>query len=482
MDTQTAPPAQRVAGGIRRLGVVQALVSAGEACLAVSLAGSLFFGVSLDAARPVILLYLCLTMAPFAVVVPVIGPVVDRVRGGQRAVIVSGLALRVVVFLLLAVHLERLAFYPEAFAALVLGKVFVVSRSAIVPRLEPRPGLLVRANSIVSVVGALGLAVGGAVAAGVLAVAGASWVLRMGAGLMAAALVVALTLPPTRSIVTRRRRALLDVRTPVLRDGIAAIGALRLLVGFVTFHLAFVLRAAGVPLWQFGAVLGAAAAGGLVGSLTAPMLRRLTGESSLIGIALALPALAAVPGALRFDVITGGVLAAALGLAATLGKHGFDSLVQRQAVEADLGRAFARLETTFQVAWVVGALVAVLVRAPAWAGSAGVAVIGGYAFAAYVFDLRITSKRATERDGVAESLFVAARLRAMRGARREAIVLAATAAAAAVDAGRPEAAGWDGSELERLRIAALTDLEPPDGDDVDRALDLAAAVADPSGV
>ena len=42
------------------------LHSAGEAFFAVSLAGSLFFNVSVDAARPRILLYLALTMAPFA--------------------------------------------------------------------------------------------------------------------------------------------------------------------------------------------------------------------------------------------------------------------------------------------------------------------------------------------------------------------------------------------------------------------------------
>ncbi|MBT8241368.1 MAG: MFS transporter, partial [Acidimicrobiia bacterium] len=54
---------------------VQALHSVGEGLFALSLVGSLFFNVSVDAARPRILLYLALTMAPFAILAPLIGPV-----------------------------------------------------------------------------------------------------------------------------------------------------------------------------------------------------------------------------------------------------------------------------------------------------------------------------------------------------------------------------------------------------------------------
>ena len=37
----------------------------------------------------------------------------------------------------------------------------------------------------------------------------------------------------------------------------------------------------------------------------------------------------------------------------------FDSLVQRDGAEAARGRAFARFETRFQLAWVVGGVIAV---------------------------------------------------------------------------------------------------------------------------
>ncbi len=142
-----AIPADVGGGALRLLASVHALNSAAEACFAVSLAGSLFFGVSGDAARPLVLLYLVVTMAPFAVVVPLIGPVIDRIRGGQRGVILASLLGRAGIFLLLAVHLQRLAFYPEAFAALVLAKTYLISRAAIVPRFEAEATALVRANS-----------------------------------------------------------------------------------------------------------------------------------------------------------------------------------------------------------------------------------------------------------------------------------------------------------------------------------------------
>ena len=41
-------------------------------------------------------LYLALTMAPFAVVAPLIGPALDRMRGGRRLMVIGANALRAV--------------------------------------------------------------------------------------------------------------------------------------------------------------------------------------------------------------------------------------------------------------------------------------------------------------------------------------------------------------------------------------------------
>ena len=70
-----------------RLAVVHGLSSAGDAMVAIALAGSIFFNVSVKAAQSRVALSLALTVAPFAIVGPLLGPVVERVRGGRRAIV-----------------------------------------------------------------------------------------------------------------------------------------------------------------------------------------------------------------------------------------------------------------------------------------------------------------------------------------------------------------------------------------------------------
>ena len=53
-----------------RLALVQVLMLAGDTLVTISLAGSLFFSISPDAAKSKVLLYLLLTIAPFAIVSP----------------------------------------------------------------------------------------------------------------------------------------------------------------------------------------------------------------------------------------------------------------------------------------------------------------------------------------------------------------------------------------------------------------------------
>ena len=48
------------------------------------------------------------------------------------------------------------------------------------------------------------------------------------------------------------------------------------------------------------------------------------------------------------------LIAALVGFSTTLGRNAFDALVQRVAPDALLGRAGARYETEFQLAWVFG--------------------------------------------------------------------------------------------------------------------------------
>ena len=58
---------------------------AGDVMITVALASTVFFSVPTDEARGRVALYLAITMAPFTVLAPVIGPLLDRLPHGRRA-------------------------------------------------------------------------------------------------------------------------------------------------------------------------------------------------------------------------------------------------------------------------------------------------------------------------------------------------------------------------------------------------------------
>ena len=64
------------------LALAHAISVCGDVFVTISLADSIFFGATASAARGKVVLYLVLTMAPFAVVAPVLGPLLDRTRAG----------------------------------------------------------------------------------------------------------------------------------------------------------------------------------------------------------------------------------------------------------------------------------------------------------------------------------------------------------------------------------------------------------------
>src|SRR5437016_13436832 len=105
-----------------RLLVAHVVLIAGDTLVTIALAGSLFFSISPGAARGRVALYLALTMAPFAVVAPLLGPALDRSRGGRRLLLAATAAGRALVCFLMARDLKSLLLFPEAFVVLVLAK------------------------------------------------------------------------------------------------------------------------------------------------------------------------------------------------------------------------------------------------------------------------------------------------------------------------------------------------------------------------
>src|SRR5579862_9395518 len=139
-----------------RLALTHALAAAGDAIVTVSLAGTIFFTTSLNGARPKLVLSLLLTMAPFAVVAPFLGPAIDRSRGGRRLMIVASAAGRAVVCLYMATVIHGLMLYPCALAILVLSKGYSVAKSALVPATVANPAQFVRAGGRLAVIATIG--------------------------------------------------------------------------------------------------------------------------------------------------------------------------------------------------------------------------------------------------------------------------------------------------------------------------------------
>lgn len=385
----TTPP-------FRRLAVAHALSLAGDAMITVALAGSLFFDISPGAARGRVALSLVLTMAPFGVVAPLLGPAIDRAPGGRRLVVAAAAAGRCLAALYAAEVVDGLLLFPAAFALLVLSKTHSVAKSSLVPTVVERRDELVGANARLSLAGAVVGAAASAPAVLVLQLFGADWVMRLAGVVFAAGAIASLRIvqvhpddPATRPAATE------ELRHAGIRLAATGMVVLRASVGFLTFLVAFALRRGGEPAWLFGIVIAASVGGGLVGSLLAPPLRRRVVEEHLLAASLGL-VIAAMLAAVRIGGRPAPVLAgAALGLAAGTGKLAFDSLVQRDAPAAAQGRSFARFEAVFQLAWVAGALVPVVLRVPPGVGYALLALAAGVSASLYLFGLAAHRRRGT---------------------------------------------------------------------------------------
>ena len=381
-----------------RLALVNVLAVAGDTLVTMALAGSLFFSISPQAARGRVALYLLLTVAPFAVVAPLLSPVVDRSRGGRRALIIAAAASRAVVCLSMAGHLDGLMLFPEAFAVLVLSKAHMVPRSALVPSTVAGEGELVAANSrlaVLSVLAGFAAAVPGIIVLKIGAL-GAPWVVRLAAVAFAATAIAGFRLvrpPRGEDRLAAPEVAEAELHAASVRLAATAMGVLRAVVGFLTFLVAFGLRNDDAPAWWFGVVLAASMVGSFVGAAVAPRLRRRFVEEHILQGGLALVVGVGLGAAWLGGRPAFALVAAAVGVAAGAGKLAFDSIVQRDAPDAVRGRTFARFETRFQLAWVAGAALPVAVPIPGNVGMGVLALTAALALSSYLAALRAMHHR-----------------------------------------------------------------------------------------
>jgi hypothetical protein len=144
----------------------------------------------------------------------------------------------------------------------------------------------------------------------------------------------------------------------------SATGGVRLLNGFLVLLVAFEFRDAEAALVDFGALLAAAGGGYFLASMVSPVLERRLREEPMVVAALAVVAAAAFIAAQAFGLLAAAALAAAAGFGWGTAKFGFDGLMQATLAPADRGAAFVSSETMFQVAWVVGAIIPVVISVP----------------------------------------------------------------------------------------------------------------------
>jgi hypothetical protein len=371
---------------------------AGDTLVTMALAGSLFFSISPSAARGRVAAYLLLTMAPFAVVAPVLGPALDRSRGGRRTMMILAAVSRAAVCLSMAEHVNSPWIFPEAFALLVLSKAQMVTKSALVPSTVRSEAELVEANSrlaVLSVVAGFVAAAPGVIVLKI-GVLGAPWVLRLAAVAFVGAALAAVRI--TRPVEAKApidpapaERA--ELHAASIRLSVTGMAVLRAVVGFMTFLVAFDFRNQNAPAWWFGVVLATSMVGNFVGAAVAPWLRKLVAEERILLGALALVTVVGFFAARAGGLGAIAILAAAVGLSAGAGKLAFDSIVQRDAPDAVRGRTFARFETRFQLVWVLGAALPVIVRIPATTGMDLIAAAAAAAFATYVGGLAASHRR-----------------------------------------------------------------------------------------
>jgi len=370
-----------------RLARTHAFHAAGEASVFVTLAGTLL-SIDPNDARSRILLALVLTMAPFAVVGPLIGPALDRIRGGRRATIVTTLLLRAALMVLMISNLDTSWFFPIAFVWLVLGKTYSVAKAATVPTTVDDEDELVEKNSRLAILSAVAGVAGVAPAALLYRVFGSTPTLTWAAIIYLCGVVAAIRMPRVVVDDPTTDEDDLDIRSEGVRSASIVMAGMRGIVGFVFFLLVFefvrselpdlsgigtavgaavksgmgfdLIEDPPLPAWQAAIPFGLWGFGGFAGNVIAPWFRKRFSEEKILVGAVVSVAVSAIAAVWAGGIAGASLVALIVGSSASAAKLAFDSLVQRDAPGANHGAAFGRFETSFQIAWVVGSLIAVI--------------------------------------------------------------------------------------------------------------------------
>jgi len=408
--------------GLARMLELHLAGSAADAMVVTALASTIFFAVPTEQARSRVITSLLVTMVPFVLLAPVIGPLLDRVRRGRRIALGVTMGARAWLAWVMAGAIAdatpAFSLYPAAFGFLVCQKSYLVIRAAALPRVLPHGEGLLRANARMSIVGVVAMAIGGPLGVAITRGVGPEWTLRLTFVLFLVGIALTLMLstrvdsdPPEQAdqrsgvppedqqsedefddgfddrqdggaAVPRRPPVVGSdlggfTHIPVRRSiGTAAViglrgnAALRAFTGFLTLFLAFRLRTDPLPgmsaTTAVGLVIALAAVGGALGTALGALARRSRPEAVVAALLVVL-ALIGLWASLDYGLpaILGVALVA--GLAQSLSKLCLDAVIQADVPDAVRTSAFARSETVLQLAWVIGgALGLMLPLSGAW--------------------------------------------------------------------------------------------------------------------
>ena len=371
--------------GFRNLAITQVFSTSADTLVSIGLAGTLFFSVPTAEARGNVALYLLLTVAPFAVIGPVLGRILDRAPMATRTTLIIAATGRAVFAVAALGRLDSLWLFPAAFMLLVLSRVHGITRNALLPLALDAPRALVAANARLAWIGVLAGGLAGGIGLASLAVFDANGPLALSAVTALAAAFFGRRLPAPDGAGTRLsgpapRRQRVQLPREVRLAQLATAGV-RVGNGFLLLLLAFELQQTDAGLLDFGALLAAAGGGYAVASRLVPLLARRVREEPIVLAALALTAAAAFSAGQWFGLLAAAAVAGVAGIAWGFAKLAFDGLLQATVPAGRRGAAFTRSETIFSVAWVVGAIIPTAVPMSA---AVGLALAGFGALAAQI--------------------------------------------------------------------------------------------------
>ena len=383
-----------------------------DAAMAVALANTLFFAAASGESKSKVALYLLITIAPFAVIAPLIGPALDRLQHGRRVALAASFALRTVLAVVLIMNYDGASgsypswvLYPCALAMMVFSKSFSVLRSAVTPRVMPPTIDLVRVNSRLTVFGLLGGTIaGGAIAGGVefvcthlfklpgalfvviaVTVAGALLSMRIPRWVEVTTGEVPATLsyrrhsdPLQRSWPEEVRKvpksAAATLRQPLGRNIITSLWGnctIKVMVGFLFLYPAFVAKSHQANGWAQLAMLGmigaAAAIGNFAGNFTCARLQLGRPAVLVVRCTVAVTVLA-LAAAVAGNLVVATIATLVTSGSSAIAKASLDASLQNDLPEESRASGFGRSESTLQLAWVLGGALGVLVYTELWVG------------------------------------------------------------------------------------------------------------------